>query len=78
MRFVMTTDVGLTRTEHSLLHAKHTLARLARQTPHDAWRTRHQLTVARLIVQAARRRRESRGGHRRLDYPPRARTPEPA
>jgi L-aspartate oxidase len=76
MRFVMTTDVGLTRTERSLLHAKHTLARLVRQTPADAWRTRNQLTVARLIVQAARRRRESRGGHRRLDYPPRARTPE--
>ncbi|MEP6473441.1 MAG: L-aspartate oxidase [Gemmatimonadota bacterium] len=78
MRFIMTTDVGLTRTERSLLHAKHSLARLARQTNPDAWRTRHQLTVARLIVQAARRRRESRGGHRRLDYPPRARTPEPA
>jgi aspartate oxidase len=26
--------------------------------------------VARLITAAARRRRESRGGHRRLDYPP--------
>lgn len=76
MRFVMTTDVGLTRTERSLLHAKHTLARLTRQAAPDAWRTRHQLMVARLIVQAARRRRESRGGHRRLDYPPRARTPE--
>ena len=70
MRYIMTTDVGLTRTEHSLLHAKHALARLARQAPADAWRTRHQLTVARLIAQAARRRRESRGGHRRLDYPP--------
>ena len=78
MRFVMTTDVGLTRTETSLLHAKHTLARLARQTPADAWRTHHQLLVARLIAQAARRRRESRGGHRRLDYPPRTRTTEPA
>jgi aspartate oxidase len=30
------------------------------------------LLVARLITQAARRRRESRGGHRRLDYPPAA------
>jgi succinate dehydrogenase/fumarate reductase flavoprotein subunit len=38
--------------------------------PEDAWRTRNQLLVARLITAAARRRRESRGGHRRLDFPP--------
>jgi len=78
MRFVMTTDVGLQRTEATLMRAKHILARLARQTPVDAWRTHNQLLVARLITQAARRRRESRGGHRRLDYPAAARTPEPA
>jgi len=36
------------------------------------------LLVARLITQAARRRRESRGGHRRLDYPPAARKRESA
>ena len=42
------------------------------QTPAGAWRTENQLLVARLITQAARRRRESRGGHRRLDYPPAA------
>ena len=43
-----------------------------RSTPptEGAWRTRNQLLVASLITQAARRRRESRGGHRRLDYPP--------
>jgi L-aspartate oxidase len=78
MRFVMTTDVGLQRTEATLMRAKHILARLARQTPVDAWRTHNQLLVARLITQAARRRRESRGGHRRLDYPAAARAPEPA
>ena len=72
MREIMTADVGVQRTEMSLLHAEEGLDRLARETPSDAWRTRNQLLVAQLITQAARRRRESRGGHRRLDYPPAA------
>jgi L-aspartate oxidase len=70
MRETMTANVGVQRTEASLLGAEQTLDRLARETPQDAWRTCNQLLVARLITQAARRRRESRGGHRRLDYPP--------
>jgi L-aspartate oxidase len=70
MRATMTADVGVQRTEASLLHAEGELDRLTRETPPGAWRTRNQLLVARLITQAARRRRESRGGHRRLDYPP--------
>jgi aspartate oxidase len=73
MREIMTADVGVQRTEASLLHAERELDRLGRDTPGDAWRTTNQLLVARLITGAARRRRESRGGHRRLDYPPRAR-----
>jgi L-aspartate oxidase len=72
MRRLMTDDVGVQRTEESLLHAEQELGRLTRETPADAWRTRNQLLVATLITQAARRRRESRGGHRRLDYPPKA------
>jgi L-aspartate oxidase len=70
MRRLMTADVGVQRTESSLLRAEQELASLTRETPEDAWRTRNQLLVATLITQAARRRRESRGGHRRLDYPP--------
>jgi L-aspartate oxidase len=70
MRRLMTTHVGVQRTEASLLRAEQELARLTRETPEGAWRTRNQLLVATLITQAARRRRESRGGHRRLDYPP--------
>jgi aspartate oxidase len=70
MRRLMTADVGVQRTEASLLRAEQELARLTAETPVDAWRTRNQLLVATLITQAARRRRESRGGHRRLDYPP--------
>ena len=70
MRQVMTADVGLQRSESSLLHAERELERLTNATPPEAWRTQNQLLVARLITSAARRRRESRGGHRRTDYPP--------
>ena len=76
MRAVMTADVGLQRSERSLLHAEQALAALGRRVPPGDWRTENQLLVATLITQAARRRRESRGGHRRLDYPPKARKPE--
>jgi L-aspartate oxidase len=72
MREIMTAGVGVQRTEASLLHAEQELDRLTREIPPDAWRTGNQLLVARLITEAARRRRESRGGHRRLDYPPAA------
>ena len=72
MREIMTAHVGVQRTESSLLHAEQALDALTRETPVAAWRTGNQLLVARLITQAARRRRESRGGHRRLDYPPAA------
>jgi L-aspartate oxidase len=70
MRQLMTANVGLQRSEASLLQAEQELDRLTVATPPEAWRTRNQLLVARLITQAARRRRESRGGHRRTDYPP--------
>jgi L-aspartate oxidase len=76
MRAVMTADVGLQRSERSLLHAEQALAALGRRVPRGDWRTENQLLVATLITQAARRRRESRGGHRRLDYPPKARKSE--
>ena len=46
------------------------LAALEARAPAGAWRTRHQLRVARLIARSALERRESRGGHRRVDFPP--------
>jgi len=70
MRNLMTANVGLQRSEASLLLAEQELERLTRSTPLSAWRTHNQLLVAGLITKAARRRRESRGGHRRTDYPP--------
>lgn len=72
VRQIMTNDVGLVRTEAGLRRARKALARFSRQLPPEAWRTHNQVLVARLIAHAALRRRESRGGHRRLDYPPTA------
>jgi succinate dehydrogenase/fumarate reductase flavoprotein subunit len=37
----------------------------------NAWRSLNLLTVAELIVRAALRRQESRGGHFRQDFPER-------
>jgi L-aspartate oxidase len=76
MRNLMTADVGLQRSEASLLHAERELGRLIRATPPAAWRTHNQLLVASLITRAARLRRESLGGHRRTDYPPTAKKRE--
>jgi aspartate oxidase len=75
LRQLMTTDVGLVRTEAGLRRARKALARLSKQLPPEAWRTHNRVLVARLIAHAALRRRESRGGHRRLDYPPTAPLP---
>ncbi len=69
LRRTMTADVGLTRSEESLLHAEHVLAQLAGGLPREHWREHNQLLVARLIARAALQRRESVGGHVRLDFP---------
>ncbi len=73
LRRVMTADVGVERSEGSLVRAGRVLDALAAAAPREAWRTRNQILVAQLIVAAARRRRETRGGHVRLDYPRRRR-----
>jgi L-aspartate oxidase len=69
MRRVMKADVGVLRSEASLLRAQRTLTELTAAAPASAWRTRNQLLVARLITAAALKRRESRGSHARADFP---------
>jgi L-aspartate oxidase len=76
MRALMTADVGLQRSERSLLRAEKALATFTARVPPGDWRTANQLLAAALITQAARGRRESRGGHRRVDYPPKTRKSE--
>ena len=72
IRRVMTADVGVLRSEASLVRAHRTLTTLAAATPAEAWRTHNQILVAQLITEAALRHRGSRGSHVRLDALPRA------
>ncbi len=69
MRRTMTAYVGLRRSGASLARAEELLRGLEEEVPATAWRTRMQLQVARLITRAAQHRKESRGGHLRLDHP---------
>ncbi|MDZ4258903.1 MAG: L-aspartate oxidase [Gemmatimonadales bacterium] len=75
MRSLLTREVGLIRTEPGLAEAELAIADLRRRVPAGAWHTADQLRIAAEIARAARGRRESRGGHRRADFPnPKPRT----
>ncbi len=77
MRSILTREVGVIRTEPGLAEAELALADLLARAPSGAWHTADQLRVAALIARAARGRRESRGGHRRADFPnPKSRSDE--
>ena len=69
MRSILTREAGVVRTEPGLAEAEIALADLLARAPSGAWRTADQLRVAALVARAARGRRESRGGHRRADFP---------
>jgi L-aspartate oxidase len=81
IRDVMWRDAGLFRTREGLESAWRTLDVAWRESERrlldggsfdaDGWATLSLLTVARLIVRAARRREESRGAHYREDHPQR-------
>jgi L-aspartate oxidase len=80
IRDLMWTAAGLFRTRDRLQDAFNSLERAyaadrmrVRSNPSDgdSWRHFNLLTVARLIVRAALRREESRGGHFRADFPDR-------
>jgi L-aspartate oxidase len=77
MRSILTREAGVLRTEPGLAEAELALADLLVRAPSGAWHAADQLRVAAMIARAARGRRESRGGHRRADFPkPRNWSPE--
>lgn len=68
LRRVMTDDVGVVRDGAGLRHALDEIAALAGESPADGPMA-NMLAAATLIAAAALRRRESRGGHYRTDFP---------
>ena len=72
LRSIMTQHVGVIRDAEGLARALEAIARIERTTPSRT--LRNMATAALLVVAAAWKRRESRGGHFRSDYP----QPDPA
>ena len=69
LRQTMTAEVGVERDAAGLGMALATIARLEDQSRGSSRGFLNMLTSASLIAAAALRRRESRGGHRRADFP---------
>jgi L-aspartate oxidase len=69
VRRLMTVGAGVVRDEEGLERALETLARLEPRCREAGAGERAAWTVARLICRAALLRRESRGSHRRQDFP---------
>jgi L-aspartate oxidase len=67
LRNIMTQHVGVIRDGEGLAGALKSIARIERTTPSRA--LRNMATAALLVAAAAWKRRESRGGHYRSDYP---------
>jgi L-aspartate oxidase len=75
LKSLMWRSVGVRRTEQELLESlnsiehwqKYVLVRQFHES--DGWELQNMLTIARIIVQAALERRESRGVHCRTDFP---------
>lgn len=69
VRQVMWDDAGIARTAHRLRRCLGHLAEIAQRLPDGATEEANLVQTAHLIAEAALRRRESRGGHYRTDYP---------
>lgn len=72
----MWSGAGIYRTEQSLNTAIEGLNKITKEFDHadfcnskEEYELRNMLTVSKLIVNSALRRKESRGAHYRLDYP---------
>jgi L-aspartate oxidase len=69
VREFMWQDAGVVRTAKGLASVRKRLAELERRLPEGATEEQNLVQTAQLIVEGALRRRESRGGHYRSDYP---------
>ncbi len=68
-REIMWRDAGVIRTAAGLLSARAQLAQLEKRLPEGATEESNLVQTAQLIVEGALKRKESRGGHYRSDYP---------
>jgi L-aspartate oxidase len=69
IRDVMWEHAGIVRTARGLGTARERLAEIASRLTAGMTEERNMLQTAQLVVEAALRRRESRGGHYRMDFP---------
>jgi len=69
VREVMWASAGIARTARGLRSASSELGEIEARLPEGATEELNLVQTARLIVEAALRRRESRGGHYRSDFP---------
>jgi len=69
VREVMWRDAGVIRTAAGLRSARERLQEIERRLPVGATEELNLVQTAQLIVEGARQRKESRGGHYRSDYP---------
>jgi L-aspartate oxidase len=69
VREVMWRDAGVIRTAAGLRSASNALKEIERRLPVGATEELNLVQTAQLIVEGASRRKESRGGHYRSDYP---------
>jgi L-aspartate oxidase len=68
-REIMWRDVGVIRTAPGLRSARRRLQEIEERLPVGATEEQNLVQTAQLIVEAALRRKESRGGHYRSDFP---------
>lgn len=69
VREIMWRDAGVIRTAARLRAAQERLAQIEKRLPVGATEELNLVQTAQLVVEGALRRRESRGGHYRSDYP---------
>jgi L-aspartate oxidase len=69
IREIMWHDAGVVRSASGLRSARQRLRDIGARLPQGATEEENLVQTAQLIVEAALRRKESRGGHYRSDYP---------